>query len=189
MVDADDHCPEQAEAVNGFADADGCPDQVPADLAARLGELVGVRFARGTVRLDRRSRPILDQVAAVLLRYPDVRVALAAHTDASGKPDRDLELSRQQAAYLKWYLVDKGIDESRIDIIGHGSAAAGGGRIELELVSGSSAAAPPGAVSEPRPEAPRPVFLPAIPRPFWLSPYARAELPLFGPRPVWLSPP
>jgi hypothetical protein len=173
--------------MNRFADADGCPDEVPADLAARLGDLAGVRFARGTVRLDRRSRPILDQLAALLLRYPDVRVEIAAHTEVNGKPERELELTRQQAAYLKWYLVDKGIDEHRIEAIGRGSAAAGGTRIELKLLA-APVEAPPAAGPEARGDAPPPFFMPAVPRPVGLTPYARAELPLFGPRPVWLPP-
>jgi OmpA-OmpF porin, OOP family len=187
VLEPADRCPDQAETTNGFADADGCPDEVPPELAARLGDLAGVRFAPGTVRLDRRSRPVLDQLAAVLLRFPDVRVEIAAHTDVGGKPERELELTQQQAEYLKWYLVDKGIDEHRIDAVGRGSAAAGGTRIHVELVS-APGEPPPADGPEARGDAPPPFFLPSIPRPVWLSPYARAELPLFGPRPVWLSP-
>ena len=187
VLEPADRCPDQAETMNRFADADGCADEVPPDLAARLGDLAGVRFASGTVRLDRRSRPILDQLAAVLLRHPDVRVGIAAHTDVGGKPERELELTQQQAEYLKWYLVDKGIEENRIEAVGRGSAAAGGTRIEIKLLA-APGEPPPASVPEARGEAPPPFFLPAVPQPVWLSPYARAELPLFGPRPVWLSP-
>lgn len=177
---AADRCPDQAETGNGFADADGCPDELPADLAATTGVLTGVRFARGSVRLDRRARPALDQVAAVLVRYPDVRVQLVAQVEAGRDPARDLALSEQQAAYLKWYLVDKGVEEARIDAVGRG--AAGAARVELRLVA-------PAREPEATGDRPAAFFLPTIPRPVWLSPYARAELPLFGPRPVWLSPP
>lgn len=172
-ADADDKCPRQPETVNGFADADGCADQVPADLAARIGELAGVRFKSGSVRLDRRSRPILDQVTAVLLRYPDVRIELGGHSDDTGSPVRELELSQQQAAYVKWYLVDKGIDDRRIDVMGYGAqhmkydhstraGRAANWRIELKLVSGQTAQ-PAAADPEPKPrkDGPDPVWLPA----------------------------
>ncbi len=196
-VDLNDKCPKQPETVNGFADADGCPDEVPPDLSARLGEMSGVRFRPGSIKLERRARPILDELTAILLRYPDVRVEIGAHTDASGKPARDLELSQRQAAYVKWYLVDKGIDDRRIDPVGYGAehmkydhatraGRAANGRVELKLVSGQTEQPP--ASTEPRKDGPDPIWLPAIPRPYWLSPYARAELPLFGPRPVWLAP-
>ena len=104
-----------------------------------------------------------------------------------GKPERELALTQQQAEYLKWYLVDKGIEENRIEAVGRGSAAAGGTRIEIKLLA-APGEPPPASVPEARGEAPPPFFLPAVPQPVWLSPYARAELPLFGPRPVWLSP-
>lgn len=167
-ADAHDSCPREPERVNGFADADGCPDEVPADLAAHTGELKGVRFAPGTVRLDRRSRPVLDQLTAVLLRYPDVRVQLTAHTDDTGEPAREQELSAQQAAYVKWYLVDKGVDDRRIDAVGRGAermkydhatraGRAANWRIELDLVSGQTAQPDGG---EPRRDGPDPVFLP-----------------------------
>lgn len=195
---SDDGCPDQPETANGFADGDGCPDEIPAELAAQVGDLAAVRFERGTVKLERRSRPALDELAAVLGRYPDVRVEIAAHTDDTGKPDREHELSEQQAAYLKWYLVDKGIDESRIDAVGHGASEmkydhatragrAANWRIELKLI-GPPPQSTPAPAAAPHADRPPPVWLPVVPRPAWLSPYARAELPLFGPRPFWLRP-
>jgi len=196
---ADDRCPEQPESANGFTDSDGCPDEVPADLAAHTGELAGVRFEPNSVRLARASRPVLDELAAVLARYPDVRVEIAAHTDDTGKPDRERELSEQQAAYLKWYMVDRGIDEARIDAVGRGASEmkydhatragrAANWRIEVKIVGAPAAATAPAASARFR-GGPMPFFLPAVPQPVWLSPYARAELPLFGPRPFWLRPP
>jgi len=190
---ADDQCPDQPESVNGFADGDGCPDQIPSDLAAHIGELAGVRFEPNSVRLVRTSRPALDQLAAALQRYPDVRVEIAAHTDDTGKPDHERDLSEQQAAYVKW------IEEARIDAVGRGASEmkydhstragrAANWRIEVKIV-GTPAAAPAQPPAAAFRGGPAPYFLPVIPRPIWLSPYARAELPLFGPLPVWLRPP
>jgi OOP family OmpA-OmpF porin len=195
--DADDRCPRQAETANGFADGDGCPDEVPPDLAAWTGELAAVRFEPGSIKLARRSRAVLDQLGAVLQQYPDVKIEIAAHTDDTGKPDRERELSEQQAAYLKWYLVDKGVDEARIQVVGRGASEmkydhstragrAANWRIELKLISSD---APPAAVPQARAASPDPIWLPAVPRPVWLAPDVRAELPLFGPRPIWLQPP
>jgi len=199
-IGADDHCPDQPESVNGFTDADGCPDQIPADLAAHTGELAGVHFEPNSVRLTRASRPVLDELAVVLAAYPDARIEVSAHTDDTGKPDHERDLSEHQAAYVKWYLVDKGIDEARIEVVGRGASEmkydhatrtgrAANWRIEVKLIVAPAAgSAQPAAAAQPI-DGPPPFFLPVIPRPVWLSPYARAELPLFGPRPVWLRPP
>jgi outer membrane protein OmpA-like peptidoglycan-associated protein len=194
--DSDDRCPKQGETINGLADDDGCPDEVPPDLAAWTGELAAVRFEQGSIKLVRRSRAVLDRLAAVLQQYPDVKIEIAAHTDDTGKPDRERELSEQQAAYLKWYLVDKGVDEARIEVVGRGASEmkydhstragrAANWRIELKLIGGD---ATPAAAPQARAAGPDPIWLPAVPRPVWLSADARAELPLFGPRPTWLQP-
>jgi hypothetical protein len=183
LADAVDQCPREAETVNGFSDADGCADQVPADLMTWIGVIDRVRFRRRTIKLERGSREALDQLAAVLLRYPDVRLEIAAHTQAVAG---DRELSQRQADYLKWFLVDKGVAAERLVSVGHGAArptsgAAPSWRIEMKLLV--AAPAPQGALA---PDAPHLVWLPAVPEPFWLSPDARADLPLAAPRPFWL---
>lgn len=181
LVDEKDDCPDETETKNGFADSDGCPDEVPADLAAFVGAIPDVTFRPGTTQLERKSRASLERLAAVLERYPSVRIELIGHTDSSGDPEADRELSRRQAAYVKWFLVDKGITEKRIAVVARGSdeligdrqTAAGRAanwRIELRLLPVEVAAdgtspvpvfTPPEATADSLPERrPTPVFRP-----------------------------
>ena len=176
LLDAHDSCPRLAEDRNGFADQDGCPDELPQDLAAHVGVLADVGFDKATTRLRKKSRPTLERLAEVLARYADVRIEITAHTDASGKPDDDRELARRQAAYIKWFLVDKGVAEKRISVSGRGSdemvgdrstsaGRASNWRVVISLVvesAGDSSGSPspvfskPESTGEPAAEAPRP---------------------------------
>jgi outer membrane protein OmpA-like peptidoglycan-associated protein len=64
----------------------------------------------------------LDALANAMLDNPDMKVLLAAHTDARGKAGYNLSLSEQRANAAKEYLVQKGIYTTRISTIGHGES-------------------------------------------------------------------
>lgn len=124
-LDHEDRCRSAAEVWNGFADRDGCPDEIPADLAVFTGTIRGVEFHppdKETLRPG--SYPVLDRLVAVLLKYPDVRVEVSAH-HAVGDGDRYLrwgvDPSLRQAFRIRRYLVERGIDEARIQARGAGS--------------------------------------------------------------------
>ena len=119
--DPDDKCAEQAEVVNGFADADGCPDEIPADLARFTGTIKGVVFTTDKETLQRKSNAVLDKAAAAFMAYPDVRVEIVAHTDNAGDSVRAKELSKSRAENVKAYLILKGLDPARIETRGAGS--------------------------------------------------------------------
>jgi outer membrane protein OmpA-like peptidoglycan-associated protein len=142
----DDLCPTEPEgASNGFQDGDGCPDEVPKALAAFSGVLEGIVFATGSATIDARSRPFLDRAVAVMKEFPDVRIAIVGHTDGAGARASNVALSTRRAESVKQYLVDAGIDASRMQTRGAGpdepldsnatkAGRARNRRIELQLV-------------------------------------------------------
>ncbi len=145
--DSTDQCPAEPETLNGFADDDGCPDQVPAKVAKFIGVMRGITFKSGSANITRRSRRVLDKTVKILADYPSIRLKVSGHTDSRGKAASNLELSRKRAEQVKSYLVDKGIDEDRIESEGFGpdkpmgsnKSAAGrrkNRRIEFELLPG-----------------------------------------------------
>lgn len=82
-----------------------------------------VNFAFGTATLQPRATRTLDAVGAVLERYPDARVAIAGHTDATGPDSVNARLSRARAAAVRAYLRDRsGISPDRLVARGYGEA-------------------------------------------------------------------
>jgi len=116
----DDRCADAPETFNGFADADGCPDELPAEVQRFSGVITGIRFDTTRAVIRPESRPTLDQAVAVLAAYPDLRLEIVGHTDDRGPRERNLELSRARADAVRAYLVDHGIAGDRVTTRGAG---------------------------------------------------------------------
>ncbi len=125
IADGDDACPDEPEVVNNVDDEDGCPDEARVVLEReeiRILERVYFDFNRATLKHE--SRPLLDEVAELLIRYPHVlKVEVQGHTDELGTEDYNLELSQQRAETVMRYLVDRGVDEGRLTARGYGETA------------------------------------------------------------------
>jgi len=120
ILDLDDKCVEEPENYNGIDDEDGCPDELPDEVKKFEGVLKGIYFDTGKSSIRRKSKPLLDDVAAMLSKYPQLRVEISGHTDSKGSHDTNLALSQERADSVKQYLVDKDIAEDRIDTRGVG---------------------------------------------------------------------
>lgn len=83
--------------------------------------LDGVNFDTGkaTIRPDSFSR--LDRVVEYMTHKKRLRIEISGHTDNVGKPETNKDLSHRRAEACKKYMVDKGIDASRIETVGYGS--------------------------------------------------------------------
>jgi outer membrane protein OmpA-like peptidoglycan-associated protein len=115
-----DQCPDEPETWNGYLDTDGCPDELPQEIADFRGALEGIQFDVNKDTIKPGSRKTLDHAAEILNKYPDIRVEIGGHTDATGSRDLNLDLSRRRARSVKRYLVGKGVDAKRIDTRGYG---------------------------------------------------------------------
>ncbi len=119
IPDADDSCPNAPETFNGYEDEDGCPDEKPIE---KEFILKGVHFESGSAALTPDSYPILDDVIRSLLAYPEVAVEIHGYTDSQGSASFNLDLSQRRADSVKQYIVNAGIDPSRIVTKGFGEA-------------------------------------------------------------------
>lgn len=120
IYDVEDDCPFEKENYNGVDDDDGCPDDVPPELVIFKGVLKGIEFDFGKDTIRPVSKPVLDDAIVKLKKFPGVRVKIVGHTDNVGTPEANLELSKRRAASVKKYLVDGGIDATRIETDGMG---------------------------------------------------------------------
>ncbi|WP_436491545.1 OmpA family protein [Chitinophaga sp. ARDCPP14] len=65
---------------------------------------------------------VLDSLASVLIRYPEIKIMLSAHTDSRGSDSYNMSLSRKRADAAVQYLVTKGISNERMTARGYGES-------------------------------------------------------------------
>ena len=77
-------------------------------------------FLQSTPTILERSAPALEELAYIMQQNPTLEIRVEGHTDNVGDSDKNMELSVQRAEAIKKYLVDKGIDISRVQTKGYG---------------------------------------------------------------------
>ena len=86
--------------------------------------LTGLAFETGSSRLGQGPFNALDDLAAYLLRAPNLTVALVGHTDSSGSLDGNIALSKRRAAsVLERLVTDHGVPRSQVEAQGMGYLA------------------------------------------------------------------
>ena len=90
-----------------------------ADLLAQAGTDT-VHFATDSSDVDSEATAILTRQAAWLQKYPNVRVTVEGHCDERGTREYNLALGDRRANSAKNFLVNAGVDASRISVISYG---------------------------------------------------------------------
>jgi OOP family OmpA-OmpF porin len=111
VIDANDQCPGTPPGT--AVDAVGCP---------RKGSITleGVTFETNSATLTPASRPVLDQVAAGMQKYPRLKVEVQGHTDSSGADSYNMKLSQQRADAVRDYLITQGVASGQLTAKGYG---------------------------------------------------------------------
>ena len=127
-------------------------DKVPGADVKQVGEELVVTFDSpilfdtNSSVLKSQSRQLLNDVARVLLDYPDTDVLVKGHTDDTGSENHNQGLSERRAGSVHNYLVTRGISSSRLDSMGFGesmpiasntnsSGRADNRRVELQIAA------------------------------------------------------
>jgi outer membrane protein OmpA-like peptidoglycan-associated protein len=83
----------------------------------------GILFDVNSANIKPESYGTLKEIANVLKENPDIKVKIVGHTDADGKDEANLDLSKRRAAAVKEALAKEfGIDESRMETDGKGES-------------------------------------------------------------------
>jgi OOP family OmpA-OmpF porin len=96
-------------------DLDGC--EVEAVI-----QLEGVHFDFDKSTLRPEAKVILNEAAALLTQHNRVVVEVAGHTDSVGTDAYNQGLSERRANSVRDYLIEKGINASRLTAVGYGES-------------------------------------------------------------------
>jgi len=81
-----------------------------------------IYFASGSATLKPESYSILDSIAILLRDNPTSRIQISGHTDSDGSEASNQTLSERRAQSVYTYLVNTGIEGSRLTTIGYGES-------------------------------------------------------------------
>jgi OOP family OmpA-OmpF porin len=85
-----------------------------------LGKIIEFDTGKATIRQGANGTDILNNVADIFTKYPDLAFEVGGHTDNVGKPASNKSLSQARANAVKAYLASKGIAATRMTALGYG---------------------------------------------------------------------
>jgi outer membrane protein OmpA-like peptidoglycan-associated protein len=103
-------------------------EELPGATVERVGEGIQVTFASGILfdfdsyALRTPARDNLANLAASLNRYPDSEVLIVGHTDSRGEEVYNQRLSENRSDAARAYLVQQGVDATRVKAMGMGES-------------------------------------------------------------------
>jgi outer membrane protein OmpA-like peptidoglycan-associated protein len=83
--------------------------------------LEGIKFKSGSAQILPSSEDVLNKVVKILSDNPTVNVEIQGHTDNTGTPEKNMNLSTERAQSVKKYLVSNGIADCRLTTRGFGA--------------------------------------------------------------------
>ncbi|HUS67643.1 MAG TPA: OmpA family protein [Kofleriaceae bacterium] len=118
VIDRLDNCPDEKGTEKNY----GCKEkQLVVITETQLKILDVVYFDTGKATIQKRSNKLLDNVAAVLSKHPEIKkIRVEGHTDDRGDDAFNKDLSQRRADSVRDYIIGKGLPADRIDSYGFG---------------------------------------------------------------------
>lgn len=110
IPDKYDLCPD----VPGIPENNGCPPIEKKEKEIIDRAFSNLEFETGRAIIKSVSYPSLNELAQLLVQKTAWKVLLSGHTDNTGTPEKNIELSRNRAQAVKDYLIKQGVAEYRI---------------------------------------------------------------------------
>ncbi len=116
LADKNDKCPKKA----GPRSNKGCPVMKKEDKTRLANITKNIQFNTGKTTLKPASKAILDEIAGLMIKYPDYNLSISGHTDSVGSAESNQKLSEGRAKTCYDYLRNKGISADRMSYAGYG---------------------------------------------------------------------
>ncbi len=118
VLDKDDQCPDLPGAVAN----NGCPEVTEAVRKTLNDYAKTILFDTGKATIKFESAEILSNIAAILKEYSYARFNVEGHTDSVGGEALNQKLSEERAQSVVDWLVENGIEKSRLVSAGFGES-------------------------------------------------------------------
>lgn len=119
-----DRCPDTK--LGAAVDAKGCPltKMEREMLDTGMIRLDSIYFQSGKAILKTESYPGLDEVGAILVKWPELKIEVGGHTDAQGSAAFNERLSGERASAVRDYLLRRfsAIQPSQLEARGYGES-------------------------------------------------------------------
>ena len=117
ILDKDDKCPNEA----GVASEGGCPEIISNEAQMGMNSFAkAILFHTEKATFKAGVTKELDGMLAIMNKFPLAEFAVKGYTDTTGSVSGNLKLSDKRANAVKNYLVENGIDASRLTAKGYG---------------------------------------------------------------------
>jgi len=117
ILDKDDKCP----TVAGVASEGGCPEIISNEAKIGMDSFAeAILFNTGRASFKSGVTTTLDGMLAIITEFPLATFSIQGFTDSVGSASGNLKLSSERANAVKDYLVNNGVDSSRLTASGLG---------------------------------------------------------------------
>lgn len=104
--------------VEGDFDREACKGRF--EILSRTGNIY---FPSGSARHDAKSEPLLNSLAGIIARCPNMVVEVGGHTDSVGSDATNQRLSEKRASSVKKYLESRDLDPNVLVSKGYGESS------------------------------------------------------------------
>lgn len=116
VTDDVDDCPKVAGSVTNK----GCPE-ITEEVQKTLNSYAKtILFDSGKSSIKSESNQVLRDIVNILNEYPNAKFNIEGHTDSAGSNTLNQNLSDSRAGAVKIYLIENGIDQTRLTSVGYG---------------------------------------------------------------------
>ena len=110
-----DECPDEFGTITNK----GCPEIIQ-EVEKIDFHVKNILFEISSSKIKQESFSDLDEIIAIMKKFPDSRFTIHGHTDNTGSDALNMNLSKNRAKSVKDYFISKGINASRLESDGFG---------------------------------------------------------------------
>jgi len=119
VPDASDACPDKPGKRNPDPKKNGCPRVRIEEQQIKITEQI--KFKTDSAEILPESDGVLTEIADTFKSHPEInKTRVEGHTDATGEPGYNRELSRRRAEAVSNWLTAHGVERNRLQSVGMG---------------------------------------------------------------------